>query len=186
MKKIITLICVFALAGCTLYQDHQLNIYNPERITKKEFGTYVEPGNSPVSPEVFKGYHTAIDFETFKDEQDVEVPVYAICNGPLVVNRWAQGYGGVIVQSCKINGMDVTVVYGHLDLSSVPLKDNFKFGEFLGYLGDAYSYETDNERKHLHLGIHKGSEINLLGYVQDPTELENWINPWEIVNLTIN
>lgn len=175
------------ISGCTFYQDHNLNIYNPERITKKHFGTYVEPGNSPVDPEVFRGYHTAVDFETFEYEQDIEVPVYTICEGPIVRNVWAQGYGGVLVQSCFINGERVTVVYGHIDLESVPEEtDLLQFGDFIGNLGDGYTVETDFERKHLHLGIYKGIEINLLGYVQDEAELDEWIDPWNIVKFSDN
>jgi len=102
-----------------------------------------------------------------------------------VRNVWAQGYGGVLVQSCFINGERVTVVYGHIDLESVPDEtDLLQFGDFIGNLGDGYSVETDFERKHLHLGIHKGIEINLLGYVQDPAELDEWIDPWDILTFS--
>src|SRR5579863_6635904 len=34
------------------------------RVTKKPFGIYVTPQNSPVQPEKFTGFHTGIDFET--------------------------------------------------------------------------------------------------------------------------
>ncbi|KKQ38871.1 MAG: Exopolysaccharide biosynthesis protein, sugar transferase domain protein [Candidatus Moranbacteria bacterium GW2011_GWC2_37_73] len=33
------------------------------RITKKPFGIYVNPKNSPVNPERFTGYHSAVDLE---------------------------------------------------------------------------------------------------------------------------
>ncbi len=73
----------------------------------------------------------------------------------------------------------------HIDLESVPNEiDLLKFGDFIGNLGDGYTVETDNERKHLHLGIHKGIEINLLGYVQNEAELNNWINPWDILKFS--
>src|SRR5438105_4096773 len=39
------------------------------RVTKKPFGIYITPQNSPVQPEKFKGYHTGVDFETTADEQ---------------------------------------------------------------------------------------------------------------------
>jgi hypothetical protein len=150
-----------------------------QRITKKDFGTYVEPGNSPVDPEVFRGFHTAIDLETFDNEQNIDVDIFAICTGPLLLSRWAQGYGGVIVQGCTIDNKDVTVIYGHIDLESVAanLGDTLVKGEKIAILGDPYSNETDNERKHLHLGIHKGKEIQLLGYIQDKAQLVNWIDP---------
>ncbi len=37
--------------------------------------------------------------------------------------------------------------------------------------------ETDGERKHLHLGIHKGTVVDLRGYVDSELDLKNWINP---------
>jgi len=50
-------------------------------------------------------------------------------------------------------------------------------GEEIGILGDAYSAETDAERKHLHLGFHTGSAIELRGYVQARAELAAWMDP---------
>jgi hypothetical protein len=46
----------------------------------------------------------------------------------------------------------------------------------LAVLGTGFSTETDGERKHLHLGIHKGTAINILGYVQNSSELNNWVD----------
>jgi hypothetical protein len=43
-------------------------------------------------------------------------------------------------------------------------------------LGKGFSSETDNARKHLHLGIHKGKGINYRGYVNTQAELESWID----------
>lgn len=148
------------------------------RITKKPFGIKVSPNNSPVSPEKFSGYHTGVDFETLPEEQDVDVPIYAVCSGQLLLKKWASGYGGVAVQKCSIENQDVTIIYGHLNLSSINITTGQKIaaGEKIGILGKGYSAETDGERKHLHLGIHKGLAINLLGYVQNKTELENWID----------
>jgi len=37
--------------------------------------------------------------------------------------------------------------------------------------------ETDEERKHLHFGIHEGESVNLLGYVQNTNELSGWLDP---------
>ncbi len=149
------------------------------RVTKKSFGTYVNPQNSPVSPEVFTGFHTAVDFETGEDEKDIDVPIYAICDGKLLQKRSVTGYGGMIVQSCLVNNEPVTVIYGHLRLSSISLKsgDAVKAGDQLAVLGTGYSSETSNERKHLHLGIHKGTAINILGYVQNKKDLAFWLDP---------
>lgn len=149
------------------------------RITKKPFGIFITSKNSPVQPERFSGYHTAVDLETFPDEQDTDVAVRVLCDGKLLSARSASGYGGVAVQSCILDGQAVTVVYGHIKLSSIVFKvgDELKTGEFLANLGSGLSTETDGERKHLHLGIHKGSSLNILGYVQSERELSNWIDP---------
>ena len=150
-----------------------------ERITKKPFAIYITPQNSPVSPEKFKGYHTGTDFETFADEQNIEVPIFAACDGKLILKKYASGYGGVIVQSCQLDGQNITVLYGHLRLNSVTLKvgDVITGMQQLGVLGDGYSAETDGERKHLHLSMHKGTKIVLLGYVQNEKDLSDWLNP---------
>jgi len=148
------------------------------RVTKKPFGIYITPQNSPVQPERFTGYHTGVDFETFSDEQNIDVPIYAICSGPLLTKRTATGYGGIAVQACKLNDEDITVIYGHLRLASISsgIGQELKAGDKLAVLGAGFSQETDGERKHLHLGIHKGTAINILGYVQNPAELQNWID----------
>lgn len=162
---------------------NNLNPYLPisealTRVTKKPFGLYVSSKNSPVNPENFIGYHTGVDFETKPQEQDIDVPIYAICTGPLVLKKIATGYGGVAVQSCEINKEPVTVIYGHLRLASVTalLKESLNQGQPIGLLGKGYGTETAGERKHLHLGIHQGTTINLLGYVQNKSELSQWTN----------
>jgi hypothetical protein len=148
------------------------------RVTKKPFGIYVSPQNSPVSPEHFIGYHTGVDFETTPAEQNSDVAVYAICDGPLILKKIATGYGGVAVQACTINKEAVTIIYGHLRLTSVTavLNKSLSKGEQIGFLGKGYSTETAGERKHLHLGIHRGSAVDLLGYVQNKNQLSGWIN----------
>ena len=148
------------------------------RITKKPFGIKISPTDSPVSPEKFSGYHVGTDFETTFAEKNIDVAIYAICDGPLILKRMASGYGGVVVQACKISDQAVTVVYGHLRLSSIAVKldQTLKAGEQIGFLGTGYSSETDGERKHLHLSIHKGKIVNILGYVQKKTDLDNWLD----------
>jgi murein DD-endopeptidase MepM/ murein hydrolase activator NlpD len=149
-----------------------------ERITKKPFGIFVSPTKSPVSPERFSGYHTGTDFETVPDEQERDVHVHAICEGKLLRAGTASGYGGYAVQSCMIKGQDVTVMYGHLRASSFTknVGDVVKAGEILAVLGKGYSGETDGERKHLHLGIVKGKNVNIHGYVSDRASLASWID----------
>lgn len=149
-----------------------------ERITKKTFGQFITPQNSPVQPEKFRGYHTGTDFEIFPEELNADVPVVAICEGKIALKKYASGYGGVLVESCELNGGPVTVIYGHLKLAGIQKNagDGLAQGEEIGILGKAYSAETDGERKHLHLGIHKGAGVNILGYVQSKTELSGWID----------
>ncbi|HBI51049.1 MAG TPA: hypothetical protein DDY21_04350 [Candidatus Moranbacteria bacterium] len=154
------------------------------RITKKPFGIYVAPKNSPVSPERFTGYHSAVDLEATIEEQNIDVAVKALCDGKLLVIRTASGYGGVAVQSCTLDGQAVTVIYGHIRLSSMTAKvgDQLKAGDFLANLGTGFSSETDGERKHLHLGIHSGNGMNILGYVQNKNQLNDWIDPVKYLN----
>jgi len=149
------------------------------RVTKKGFGLFVSPGHSPVSPEKFTGFHTGIDFETTPQEQNIDVAVYAACDGKLLLKKYASGYGGAAVQACKPDGQDVTIIYGHLRLSSISpnIGDELKAGDKIAVLGTGYSSETDGERKHLHFGIHKGTAINILGYVQNQNDLSGWIDP---------
>ena len=149
------------------------------RVTKKTFGLYVSPGHSPISPEKFTGYHTGLDFETLPGEAKIDVPVSAVCSGPLIMKKWATGYGGVAVQSCLIDKQAVTIIYGHLRYASITATVGTKMmaGEKFAVLGTGYSSETAGERKHLHLGIHLGTSVNILGYVQNKVDLKNWLDP---------
>jgi len=150
-----------------------------ERVTKKKFGQYITPQNSPVQPEKFRGFHTGTDFEIFPEELNADVPVRAICAGKIALKKTVTGYGGVLVQSCEQDSQPITVVYGHLKLSSIAKKigGDLAKGEIIGILGKAYSAETSGERKHLHLGIHKGSAVDIRGYVQKESELSGWLDP---------
>jgi murein DD-endopeptidase MepM/ murein hydrolase activator NlpD len=149
-----------------------------ERITKKPFGIKVSPNNSPVTPERFSGYHTGVDYEIFPGEENSEIEVYAICNGKLIMAEKKSGYGGLLVQECNLKNQSFTIIYGHIQLSSVEQKigDYLTKGEKLALLGAAFSPDTDNNRKHLHLGIHSGAVIDIRGYVQNQSELENWLD----------
>ncbi|QQS22968.1 M23 family metallopeptidase [bacterium] len=156
-----------------------------QRITKKSYGTYVTPQNSPVSPEVFTGYHTGADFEVFDTEANTDVDVNAICDGELLRKTTATGYGGYALQSCNIEGKAVTVVYGHMRLSSISAKvgNTLTAGEKIGVLGTGYSNETSNERKHLHLSIHVGTSVDIRGYVQGKAALSAWMDPKVVLGL---
>jgi murein DD-endopeptidase MepM/ murein hydrolase activator NlpD len=150
-----------------------------ERVTKKPFGIFITPQTSPVQPEKFSGFHTGTDFEIFPEELDIDIPVRSVCSGKLELKKYATGYGGVAVQSCALDNRPITVIYGHLKLASISAKvgDNLNVGDTIGILGKAYSSETSGERKHLHLGFYKEAAIDYRGYVQNQSELSNWIDP---------
>lgn len=153
-----------------------IDILDPSRITKKPFGIRIDRATSPVQPERFSGWHTAADFEVMADEDEEAIPVPAICDGPVLSARSVSGYGGVLVQRCDIGGKTVTVLYGHLDPATLASGD-LKITDIVGFLGKGFSAETDNERPHLHLGIHKGPNVELKGYVQNESDLSEWIDP---------
>jgi hypothetical protein len=150
-----------------------------ERVTKKPFGIYITKENSPIQPERFNGFHTGADFEIFPEELNVDVSVKAVCSGTLKLKETASGYGGVAVQNCELNSEAITVIYGHLKLSSITktVGENLTAGETLGILGAGYSTETDGERKHLHLSFHKGTSTDIKGYVSLESQLSDWVDP---------
>lgn len=154
-----------------------------ERVTKKPFGIHISPTNSPVSPEKFTGIHTATDFETFPEEANTDVPVMTICSGPLLRKQQARGYGGMVVQACTLNDNPITVVYGHLQLASINwvVGNQLAQGTTLGILGKGYSPETDGERKHLHLGVHTGSQVVTNGYIANQADLHNWLDVMQYI-----
>lgn len=148
------------------------------RVTKKPFGIYVRPRASPVTPERFRGYHAGVDFDALPGEQMSNVTIYAVCDGVLLRKATLRGYGGVAIQLCKLENKPITVLYGHVKLTSVTIKVGQKVtkGETLAVLGRPYSAETGGERKHLHLGIHQGTKIDTRGYVQNKSELKRWLD----------
>ena len=146
------------------------------RITKKPFGIYITPQNSPVSPERFTGYHTGADAEY----QDVttDVPVYAVSDGKIVLSETASGYGGVFMVEIDLNGAKHTVLYGHIRPSSLPkIGREVTKGESIALLGTGYSGETDGERRHLHFAILSSNSHNIKGYVANKNDLSGWIDP---------
>ena len=154
-----------------------------ERITKKPFGIHITPSSSPVQPERFSGYHTGTDFETFSEEQESRIQISAICNGTVRFRGWMKGYGGVLIQNCTVQDQPVTVLYGHLNIDSISqnIGSSLTAGSVIGQLGKGFSQETDGERKHLHLGVHRGTAVNYRGYVQTKEELNAWIDPTELL-----
>lgn len=173
-----------AFAPCPDVKDDK--IYQPiaefeERISKKPFGIYITPKDSPVQPEKFTGYHTGVDVE-YDDKADEEISVVAIANGEVLRSGWVSGYGGMLAIKHKINNENYIVIYGHLSPSNLPKVGTvISAGQPIAILGKAYSQETDGERKHLHLSVYTGSDVNVRGYTNNQTELSKWIDPLEII-----
>ena len=150
-----------------------------ERITKKFFGTYITAQNSPVQPERFKGFHTGVDVEY--SDVTTDVSVYALADGKIVYSKIVSGYGGVFIMEFSLNGSPHTALYGHIRPSSLPRQGaTTTKGEKLAGLGTGYSSETNGERRHLHFAILSDNQINLLGYVQQKSQLSNWIDPMSL------
>lgn len=146
------------------------------RITKKPYGTYITPANSPVQPEKFTGYHTGVDVEY--TDVTAEVPVLAIADGTVVASRTASGYGGVVAIQHTINGQSLIGVYGHVDPKSMVANGTrVTAGQQVAVLGGDKSSETDGERKHLHFSVVTGTALTIKGYVQTQAELAQWIDP---------
>ena len=145
-----------------------------QRITKKMFGSYITPQNSPVKAERFEGFHTGVDVE-YEDVKE-DVSVFAVCDGEIILAKWVAGYGGTVVLKCQIDNADYYIVYGHLRTSSIYKDLEISKGDKIAVLGKGGSQETDFERKHLHFGIHRDL-LDLRGYVQKQDELEGWVDP---------
>ncbi len=154
------------------------DFYDASRITKKPFGIRIDPATSPVQPERFSGYHSGADFELFTGEDPSAITIPALCEGQITYSGTVNGYGGVAIQTCTLAGEDVTVLYGHLAASSLKAKGTqLAKGDAIGVLGKDKSDETDGERAHLHLSVHRGSSNELRGYAQSEDELSAWMDP---------
>ena len=153
------------------------------RITKKPFGIAIDPRTSPVQPERFSGYHTGTDFEVFPEEAGHPVAVHAVCDGVVRSVQRVRGYGSVVVQACHHDGAPITVLYGHVTLreTTVAVGDTLTAGEAFTVLGAAGSTDTDGERQHLHLGIHKTDTLVFAGYVPRAEQLVLWVDFEEIM-----
>ncbi len=149
------------------------------------FGLHVttDPAENPIDPpEAFAGYHAAIDYEVSAEELDAEVPVYAICGGEVVYSGFAEGYGGLLVHRCRIRSQMVTVLYGHLVREGLPkVGETVTAGQKIAILAPARSPDSGGNRKHLHLGIHRGRGVDIRGYVQSEEELEDYMNPADVL-----
>ena len=112
----------------------------------------------------FVGYHSGVDIEIEPEDLDKDVPVYAMYTGEVIKVGEVGGYGGVVAIKHNFEGNnDLTSVYGHLRLRDIKVSEGQKItsGYLIGYLGAAYSSETAGERKHLHFGFNKNSDLDI-------------------------
>lgn len=181
------LVLCAALAGCSAEAS---SIAWPlpdadDRPTPLHFGLYVtpDPDQNPIDPpERFTGFHAAVDFEVDHSEAETSIPVFAICPGRVIFSGYAEGYGGLLVHRCVIKGQHVTVLYGHLLVDALPaVGTRLHTGQQVGMLAPARSHDSGENRKHLHLGIHKGKRLDFRGYVQTEEELNDYIDPLTVL-----
>lgn len=149
-------------------------------VTKKPFGIFVSAKNSPVQPERFSGYHTGVDVEPPADYGDQTIPAFAMGDGIAVLSQSASGYGGVLAIRHPVGGEQLLAVYGHLNPQSMVSAGTRVYGgERIGVLGKGFSSETDFERRHLHFGLYRGSDVDIRGYVKNKSDLKQWLDPAE-------
>jgi len=157
----------------------------PPRVTERVYGTYYSKAKSGelACGGQFSGYHNGDDLEATPAEIDQEVPVFAIADGKVREFNRINGYGGLLIIEHTIAGQTMTANYGHVDLNQpkVTVGGTVKAGQVAAYLGAHCSSETDGERKHLHFSLHKGTIIDVKGYVQSQAALAEWLNPKEFL-----
>lgn len=131
----------------------------------------------------YPGFHTAVDLEVTLEERNKPVSVYSIADGTVRQAWFVNGYGGLMVIEYNINGQAYTAYYGHMDVSTFTVKsgDRVKAGQKLALLASACTDANGHTRKHLHFGLHKGKDVVVAGYVDTKKELDNWIDPREII-----
>ena len=175
------------LTGCMFTTIHMPLPETQRRAIPLHFGLYVTPDSkeNPIyPPERFTGFHAATDFEVSHEELLQDVPVFAICEGDVMFSGRVEGYGGLLVQNCEIKGEEVTILYGHVDPADLPKTGvTLSKGQAFAILGENRSPETDGNRKHLHLGIHRGPQLSVLGYVQKVEDLKSYMDPEEVLPL---
>lgn len=149
------------------------------RLTYRKFGENITAEIRPRCGRAFSGIHNGDDLEVLETEINKEVKVFAVNDGEIVFKEYIDGYGGLIILKTSLNNQDVLLNYGHIDITTanVKLGDKITSGQVLAVLGDECSTETDGERKHLHFAIHKGTTIDVKGYLDNQNELGEWLNP---------
>ena len=177
--------CLLAVMLVACAEFHEPLHHSARRATPLSFGVYVTPDqeHNPITPpERFTGYHVGTDFEVTEDELDMDVTVTAICTGTGVFSGFVEGYGGLFVEECMIKGEDVIVLYGHMTREGLARKgDAISAGQSIGLLAPARSVDSDGNRKHLHLGIRKGKQLDIRGYVQSEKDIALFIDPQSFI-----
>lgn len=153
------------------------------RIKIKKFGQRVlatEKFEVPCGAD-FSGFHNADDLEVTESELTSNVAVHAVAAGKVLQLGNVSGYGGLLIQSAKLDGKDVTIYYGHVNhlTAKVKVGDSVLAGDPIAFLGKGCSQETSGERKHLHFAISEKPGIDVRGYVPNENILQNWVNPGE-------
>lgn len=155
-----------------------------KRLTYREFGKSLNGSEKPnPCGNPFAGFHTGDDLETTPGETDVDVPIYAIFDGMVKQKTVVNGYGGLLVLEHNFGDEIYTSYYGHIDLNKSLINQDtaVKAGQKIGSLAKECSNESGGERKHLHFAIHKGDAVDVRGYVPFQANLEEWINPQELL-----
>ena len=151
---------------------------NPSKtINRNDYSDYICTGQTMKD-----GLHTAVDAEVSREEINEDIPVYSIADGEVRQAQEVSGYGGLIIIQYNIQGADYTALYGHLNSKTFSAKEGSKVtkGEKLALLGAECSSENGNVRKHLHFGIHKGTAIDIKGYVANTIALSSWLDPFQL------
>lgn len=176
---------LLALVACSSATLSMPLLESERRATPLYFGLHVtpDPEENPIfPPERFTGFHAGTDFEVTEEELEEDIPVLAICTGKVASSSSVEGYGGLIIQRCTIRGEAVTVLYGHLNPADLPkVGKKLNSGTKIALLAPNRSAASDGNRKHLHLGIHRGKEIDARGYVQAESELSLYMDPLDVL-----
>ena len=156
------------------------------RLSKNSFGSYYFSQNSqkfdstvcPGASE-YTGYHTGDDLETIPAEQNIPIAVTSIATGTVRQVGRVSGYGGLAVIEYTLGDETYTAYFGHINLATTTLKvgSTVSIGEKIAELAPACSSANSNVRKHLHFSLHKGTGVDVEGYVNSKSALSAWIDP---------
>lgn len=109
-----------------------------------QWGQRVDPITGQVS------YHLGIDIAA-----PTGTPIYAATNGVAVRGNLSDTYGNHILVVTKIDGVDYTTLYAHLNGFAVEDGTVVEQGQLIGYMGST----GRSTGSHLHFEVHKGGWI---------------------------